>query len=84
VLVSSVFFIGMAGLSLAHFGPCGAANPIALLASALISAAALAGSFIVLTKRQRRFRPRAVPFYVAVVIGAIFVLLQALFFVLSA
>jgi hypothetical protein len=84
VLIFSVFFIGMAGLSLAHFGPCGAANPMALFASALISAIALVAAFLLLTEGQRRFRPRTVPFYLAVVVAVLFVLSQTLLFVLLA
>jgi hypothetical protein len=82
VLMFSVFFIGMAGLSLAHFGPCGAANPIALFASALVSATALVAAFLLLTEGQRRFRLRTVPFYLAVVIAVLFVLSETLLFVL--
>src|SRR5262245_62087868 len=83
VLIFSVFFIGIAGVSLAGFGPCAAANPTALLASALISATALVAAFLLLTEAQRRFRLRTVPFYLAVVVAVLFVLLQTLLFVLS-
>jgi hypothetical protein len=82
VLVFSVFFIWMAGVSLAGFGPCGAANPIALLLSALTSAAALFAALFLLTERQRRLRLRTVPFYVIVVTAVLFVVSQMLLFIL--
>jgi len=84
VLVFSVFFIGMAGLSLAHFGPCGAANPMALFASALMSATAFFAALMLPTESQRRFRLRTVPFYLAVVVAVLFVLSQTLLFMLLA
>jgi hypothetical protein len=83
VLVFAVFFIGLAGVSLAGFGPCAAANPTALLTSALISVIALVAAFLLLTDAQRRLRLRTVPFYLAVVVAVLFVLLQMLLFVLS-
>jgi hypothetical protein len=84
VLVFSVFFIWMAGVGFAGIGPCGAANPIALLVSALISAAALFAALFLLTERQRRFRLRTVPFYLIVVTAVLFVVLQTLLFILFA
>lgn len=82
VLVFSVFFIGVAGVGSAGYGPCGATNPDALLVSVLISAAALFATFFLLTEPQRQFRLRTVPFYVIAAIAVLFVVLQTLLFLL--
>jgi hypothetical protein len=76
VLVCSVFFIGNAAISFAGIGPCVATNPIWLVIGVLTSATSIWFAFRLLTERQRSFRLRTIPFYLAVVLALFVILLQ--------
>ncbi len=79
VLVCSVFFIGNAAISFAGIGPCVATNPISLVLGVLTSAIVIWFALRLLTERQRKFRLRTIPFYLAVVLAFLVILLQAFF-----
>jgi NO-binding membrane sensor protein with MHYT domain len=79
VLVCSVFFVGMAAVSFAVIGPCVATNPISLVLGIVTSVIAIWLAFRLLNEQQRRFRLRTIPFYIAVLVAVLVILMQALF-----
>ena len=83
LLVLAAFSIGIAGFSLAGFGPCTASNPAALLISGVLSACVIYFSLNVLSRKQRRFRLRTIPFYLCLALLILFTAIQLCLFLLS-